>query len=239
MFDRSGLLALSASCRYAVSLGEWSGDWPWGCFAPADGRGPSACREACDRSVGCALWEYNASAGCRVARPCREAEQASQGGVAVEGHLVQHGAVVVRRSLAGEPYLAGLVGLRSPPGQSGDKEIERCRRLCYADVGCRAWQFGAGSCWLQPPPQGAASGCDSPGGGPALAGEQLRRTCPLNAHPGWLHLGVSAACLGACMFACAAVRGRGVTRERAAKRLRPDPPDRTLSSSDASEASGP
>mmetsp|Transcript_13347 Transcript_13347/g.42213 ORF Transcript_13347/g.42213 Transcript_13347/m.42213 type:complete len:236 (-) Transcript_13347:106-813(-) len=140
MFDRSGLLALSASCRYAVSLGEWSGDWPWGCFAPADGRGPSACREACDRSVGCALWEYNASAGCRVARPCREAEQASQGGVAVEGHLVQHGAVVVRRSLTAEPRRGAVLGgfggasisSRAERGQ-GDRALQeallRRRRL--------------------------------------------------------------------------------------------------------------
>lgn len=223
---RGGSAGMPASCRYSVTLGEWGGAWPPGCIARAAGghSSPVACSRACGRDSRCAMWGHN-STGCWRAWLCTEAADASWRVANMSGHLLQHGVVAVGRPIARGVSLAGLVDVGPLCSGSEGVRADQCRRLCYADVECTSWQSGGGACWLQRPSDSGPRHRTRREGtleGLAVVGELIIRECPVNAHFGWLYIGELAACLGACLCLCAALRGRGVNRKSAPKHSRLD-----------------
>lgn len=152
----------------------------------------ASCGAECTKNPECMAWQLTPLEECWVSVPGNRCEN-GVGGQGREsnmtaGQRIQHGKVIVKRSLAGMWISSGMKQIGTmAPSSNADLSRQRCRDQCYSDISCRYWLWGgSGSnagCWVEAQPNQVVS--DPPPlektGANALTtayGEEIDHICP-------------------------------------------------------------
>lgn len=180
---------LRRPCWKTSVLADVNLGWPGHCdgMSLIDGVAIDGCREGCEQSTDCPAWTFTADMQCWWGHGVGcWAVADSQGRTMTGGQRLQHGEVTVLQDMSGWE-VHNLLSIGMFPG-NGTENVQRCRTLCYSDIDCTYWAFGAGGCFVERGPSHvAAFPLTAPDGASdesifartSRAGEYVQHYCPL------------------------------------------------------------
>merc|ERR1719201_1475086 len=139
------------SCDTCEVLNDVRQGWPDNCIgliAPRIAYGTAdQCRQACCADPSCQVWQFT-SRGCFTGDGYNCRSTRNPGDITVlAGQRLSHGKAgpkVTGKLPVGKQWCNGLKSIDfNTQGHSGESP-ERCRDICYSDIGCSVWQYALG-----------------------------------------------------------------------------------------------